>query len=123
MINTTTPAWLVESFKKVSRLAELTDNWDSYGAKPPEPAIIDFAIRILGWLEDEKLEIPSIAPTARGTIHFEWSNKGRELEVEVGSDGQFNYLKVFPDGSMEEKESELASPAKIRRLTQWLIKG
>jgi hypothetical protein len=115
--------WFEETVKKVSRLASLQANWDSYRSMPMKPEIIDFAIRILGWLEEEDLPIPSVVPCPSGSVQFEWNEQGRELEIEILPDSQFGFLKVFPDGTTEEKESEVATPDKLRRLTRWLMKG
>ncbi|MBI2195029.1 MAG: hypothetical protein HYU36_23860 [Planctomycetes bacterium] len=119
----TLPDWLVETLKKIERLSQLSANWDSYGAQPVKAEILGLSIRLLGSLEGESLPNPLVSAGSAGTVDFEWQFQGRELEVEILDQDRVEYLKVYPDGRMEEGEISPNFPDGLRRLIRWLLHG
>jgi hypothetical protein len=116
----TVPDWLVETLKKLEKLSQLPHNWDSYGAQPVRPDVLGLSVRILGSLEEEDLPVPLVTAGSSGTVQLEWEVEGRGLEMEILGEGRVGYLKVHPDGRMEEGE---VSPLQegLRDLLRWLL--
>jgi len=99
---------LDESYRRLERLAELADDWDSYGGAAPTMASLRATRSLLSALDQRlgyvmRLDIaPShIAPLPTGGVQLEWVGSSRELEVEVGDDGELAYL--MDDRSRDER--------------------
>ena len=99
--------------ERVSRLAKLGENWDSYGANPVSDAAVVRTERLLsefvtsfGDLIGTGIRPYAIAPLASGGVQLEWRSPDGFLEVEVGPDGDLGYLlaehqgdeRVFEEG-------------------------
>ena len=100
-----------EAADRLRQLATLTEGWDSYGAPPIDTVAIDQARRILVRACGSTgmgLPLPFIAPTLRGGVGMEWHPKsGKELLLEVSSNGEMSYLFVQPvEGEEAEDERE-----------------
>lgn len=117
------PVWLLKSLEKLHHLSQLGPGWDSHGGLPLQPEVRDFAVCLLGWLEEEELPVPTVVLGSGGTVQFEWQVKGRELQVEVQAAGRLSWLKVHPDGDMEEGQVDPVIPDLLRGLVRWVIRG
>ena len=104
-------SWMQPLLDKVVRLETLRENWDSYGARPIDPNIAQATIKLLCEFLTPSDPIPSIVPTAHGSILLEWHEGGCDLEVEMRSPTSIQL--VFDDGN-EQEESEQASFDQIR---------
>jgi hypothetical protein len=60
---------------RIAHLAALTDDWDTYGGKPPTTEALT-AARFL-----------CTVPTPAGGLQFEWHANGWDVEIEVSPDG------------------------------------
>ncbi|HEV3256440.1 MAG TPA: hypothetical protein VG013_06115 [Gemmataceae bacterium] len=118
-----TPEWIIEAIKKLDALDKLPPGWDSYGGKALRADVRDFAVKVLGWLETDDLPVPAVVLGSGGTVQFEWSNQGREVELEVLAPGSLSLLLVCPDGTMAEAELGNNLPETLRRLAGWLSHG
>jgi hypothetical protein len=85
--------------ESLDEIAQLEDDWDSYGALRPTAASISAAHLLLGSLWDDlghrvdDLAVPwAVAPLAEGGVQFEWRGPGRAIEVEIGPRRTMNYL-------------------------------
>lgn len=111
--------------ERAHELEQLEDGWDSYGARKPDRAIIEFALSFLrdalSVLLDYDLTppVPLLVATPLGGVQLEWTVDDRELELEIPRCGQFRYLQV--DGEAET-EGE-ASRWQAIRLLHWVTTG
>ena len=69
---------LREGRKKLKRISELKENWDSYGAGPIDPRAVEIAEFLLPLYADF-----SIVPTNEGGIQFERHTKTESIEIEI----------------------------------------
>jgi len=98
-------------YAQLESLAELDQDWDSYGASPPTPValsrasrlMLDVATRALETVDsDEAMSKPwFIAPLAGGGTQIEWRNGTCTVEVEFGPEGRLQYLVEDGDGLIE----------------------
>jgi hypothetical protein len=80
-------SWAGSVFLRLQQLREYPKNWDSYGGRPLTTAAYLGAHDLLGRIMFQRFPKPSIVPTGRGGVQFEWHKKGSHLEVYVSSDG------------------------------------
>ena len=66
-------------------LRDLPENWDSYGAQPICPDVIEFAAKWIPTLLQSGTPEPAVVPTARGALQLEWHRKGIDLEIYIDS--------------------------------------
>jgi hypothetical protein len=102
-------AWAGNVFLRLQQLRSYPRNWDSYGGKALTTAAYLSANSLLGRLMFESIPQPSIVPTGRGGVQFEWHRKGSHVEVYFSPDG--NSEVSFEDdfgGEWEGPLDELA---------------
>lgn len=85
---------------KLDEIRLLQPNWDSYGANAFASSFIDQVESLVRRLP----HIPSIFPTGRGSIQFEYDYNGNYLEVEIYENGDITYYKELSNGDYEENE-------------------
>lgn len=61
-------------------LRDLKDNWDGYGAKPIDPALLKIAA------------FTAVIPGGDGSLQFEFRHGGREVEVNFDPMGNISYV-------------------------------
>jgi hypothetical protein len=111
--------------ERLSEIAKLEPNWNSYGAVVVHPATIgyvsSFVRDIAAVLSDYDIElpVPFVAPTPLGGIQLEWAASGRELELEILTPRRFHFLRTA-DGLEEER---MATRWEAMRLIRWLATG
>ena len=104
-----------DTIRKISELANLPDNWDSYGAlkieKDTITRAIDFILDLMNMSEKfVSLSRPNVVPCPDGSIQFEWYYEDKELEIELpySSEELVVYLRkygnIFEEGSCDYKE-------------------
>lgn len=80
--------WLYEVVARLTELARLADNWDSYGAR----SLQTDAIRSFGeFIQEYRSAIqstPILALTPEGGIFAEWSSSESELEITFEPDSE-----------------------------------
>ncbi len=114
--------------ERLKRFAQLPQNWDSYGAPPISGRVIDEARNVLKRACTSSgfdLPIPFVSPTPEGGIGMEWKlESGKELLLEISSDGSASYLLVVPrpDGEEEDREDDIRSTEDLDELFE-NIKG
>ncbi len=113
--------WLRAAQLKISELAKLAENWDSYGSPRIQSAAIEQASRALDCLSSINLPPPQIFPVPGGGIQMEFEQNGRELEIEFMPDGAIGYLMVADNGEMREGPISPALSGDLCRLAYWLL--
>jgi hypothetical protein len=113
-------AWLGTAEKTLNRFEKLESNWDGYGGRPINPAVIrearDLVARIAGHISDA----PVIVPTSRGGVQLEWHHGSRCLELELESQAMVHYLKWDPTAGIEDEDFvTIFEEGKILRLLGW----
>ena len=111
--------WLSATQRKIAELAQLPENWDSYGSRPIRPAAIEQAADILAYLSKLNLPRPQIFPVPGGGIQLEFQQERRELEIEILPDGSIEFL-VVEGGEMREGSIPSGSSGEVYRLAYWL---
>jgi hypothetical protein len=111
------PSWLRDLLAEISALANLKENWDSYGARPIDPRCAEATTNLLLAILDSDTPRPSVVPTNRGGIQLEWHRAGADLEIEVESPERLNVF--FEDGG-DGTETKLTLTDDLRPLARFL---
>jgi len=88
------PTWLKEIYDRISGLAALKENWDSYGGLPVAPQAISMIRVVLSNLDIEDMPRPHVAAIPDGGVGLHWRVADRDLEVEVEPNGDIHFLKT-----------------------------
>jgi hypothetical protein len=118
-----TAGWVVAAAKKLDALGRFRANWDSYGGLPLQPGAKALTLRALDCLRLSELPTPAVVLGSGGTVQLEWHNRQKELDLELRDDDTVEYVKVQPDGHMEEGEATKDLALKLRELAQWLVRN
>jgi hypothetical protein len=103
--------------KMLNRIVSFTnfkENWDSYGAKPFQPATIARALFLFTNIAEgierlgKSVPLPFISPCSDGGIQFEWETSNKELTIIIPPDESLplEYLLVYSEVPHEEQELE-----------------
>lgn len=76
------PAWLDSTAKALADLLDLSRNWDTYGAPRVRPENVDTALDFAFSFFRVDTPAPSVVPTSKGGVQFEWHRNGIDLEIE-----------------------------------------
>lgn len=90
-------------------LRRLEPNWDSYGGQPVARFALDASAQFLSGLLHQGVPAPSIVPTGRGGVAFEWHRPGFELNIEMAPDGELVSAYYFDGANESERELDLLS--------------
>lgn len=88
------PAWLKETYDRITDLAKLAPNWDSYGGLPAEPRAISAAGLLLSNLDIEDMPRPHVAAIPDGGVGLHWRVAERDLEIEIEANGDIHFLRT-----------------------------
>jgi hypothetical protein len=121
VLSGSTASWVLDAAKKLEALGKLPAGWDSYGGLPLDSNAKKLTVSVLGWLGGNDLPVPAVVLGSAGTVQLEWRAKGKELEVELGKDNAVEFVKVYPNGDIEEGEEKANLPQRLRGLTRWLL--
>lgn len=75
-------AWEEPTIRAIGELLQLGPGWDSYGAPPVDPRCAVAALELANSTFLRDTPAPSVVPTSRGGLQFEWHMRGVDLEVE-----------------------------------------
>jgi len=123
------PAWAVDAYRAISRLAELPFGWDGQASPPLQESAKASASRVIEELKRyDELPSPHIGPTVGGGLGIEWHHGSRELDVEILPDGSMEYLKteVRSTGGCRMEDGQVSPSSlreELRKLARWLITG
>lgn len=108
------PRLPTEIEQRLSTLASLPANWDSYGAVQPSIRAVIAMRKVVEHVSGKMQHMPTpfITPGHSGGIGAEWRFQDKtELYVEVEYDGTLSYLLVTPRTDGGENETEAALQA------------
>lgn len=104
---------------EIEELRELGNNWNGYGAPPIPDDVISLAREVATRPEIAE-RTPSVFPTGRETVQFEFSNgRGDEAELEIFSRNHANLL-VMPNSGDIFYEEEASLDQSISLLDELL---
>jgi len=119
-----TADWVIEAAKKLEALARFRKGWDSYGGLPLKQRAKELTLQVLRWLRKDELPVPAGVLAAGGSVQLEWKAKGKELEVELRDNETIEFVKVNPDGGIEDEgEVEKDLSRRLHDLTVWLLRS
>jgi hypothetical protein len=106
-VNAWTVASHIESVvKRIQDLAQLPENWDSYGGRTISAVSVFSALQFVGTTVGPSTPHPSVVPTSEGGLQLEWHRAGVDLEVEFLPSGARS-VYFFDSASNESWEREL----------------
>lgn len=76
------PSWEERTVESLGELLRLGADWDSYGAPPVDPYCVLAALNLAFCTFRDDTPDPSVVPTSRGGLQFEWHTGGVDLEIE-----------------------------------------
>lgn len=100
-------------FRRLEELAELSSDWDGYGAQQLDRFALQRALDLVSWVLDRGLPVPQVFPLANGGIQVEWSVESLELDLELEPGGR-SAVFVGDDRAFDQQfDGEL--PADLNR--------
>lgn len=98
---------LMRVVNKLNELLKLPPDWDSYGARPPEPNAAVSALGLIERILASGESAPRIVPTVDGGIQLEWHADRKYLEVIAHADKTLSAYFEDEDGG-EPFDGDLA---------------
>lgn len=83
--------------EQIARLADLEENWDSYGAAKVAPRAIELAMLLRLTLSSQSRE-PTVTATPDGGVGFCWDNGNWSVDLSIDADGRIEGALVVGDG-------------------------
>ena len=80
---------------RLTKIAKLPANWDSYGALPIDPRAIESARKLITALSHP----PQIVPTTEGGIQLEWHRDGIDFDLVIPAHGGTGFFGVEENDS------------------------
>ncbi len=108
--------------RRLTHIARLESDWDSYGSVPISPNAIRAALVLIGAAAVLFEARPfAILPLSGGGIQLEWRSPRGEIEVEIGSDNTLGYL--FVDKQRGERLFAEKDNASVQEVLDFLSKS
>ncbi len=90
-------AWFGKAILRLQRMAEVEENWDSYGAAGANAKSIKAAAFLLSsFSRINGVAEPIVTLSRDGNAAFVWETETASVEVEVLPDGQMRYVYLDP---------------------------
>lgn len=83
LVDSQRPAWLDQLKASLDELLQLKPDWDSYGGLRINPGSIKHALKLAYEIFPDDIPPPSVVPTSRGGVQYEWHCGDIDLEVEI----------------------------------------
>jgi hypothetical protein len=104
-------------------LTSLPTDRDGNGSPPPDPRVVEAAIRSLAAVAElgpGLLPQPHVVPLSGGGVHFEWVVGARQLQVAIFPDAPADFLRVEGRAVVDQGALRLTAWEHIRALFAWL---
>lgn len=105
---------------QLQAMRNLSENWDGYGAAPPQTHVIEMAREFVRLMEAEQrrcasgVNPPHVSPTRIGGGLVEWEDADAEHEVEINPDQSFAFLHLNRiTGHTETRKLSPGAPAVV----------
>ena len=103
------PDWLSAIVDRLTVVAGLSENWDSYGSAPVDQRALQHALSLLiVSLMHVAPFVPRIWATKTGKVEIQWHAGGKSLELEIDRDGQIHAFYCDDDDPDAEWEEDAA---------------
>src|SRR6266446_8654428 len=86
--------------EQLEAMRGLAENWDGYGAAPPQAAVIDLAQEFASFLQAALRKANSdaatlhVSPTRVGGVLIEWEDSARQHELEIHPEDGISFLHL-----------------------------
>lgn len=110
------PSWLASMSRRVEELSHLTDDWDSYGARPLRDDVADILLDTLVELNSYIQSEPYISLSSEGGLVAEWDSTQSSLELLVNPTED---VMVYYHDTATNREWE-GPASRCDRLDKWL---
>ncbi len=94
-----------EILTQLEDIAQLRDNWDSYGGNSISANCIENTKKIILGLDDTVVS-PDIYPNPNGTITLDWETNGQTLSIEIGGTHFSSYWEKSSDAESVYESGE-----------------
>ncbi len=111
--------YIIKKKNILKKIMELSDNWNSYGAKSFNNKIYYNTLKILNAIPKKFLNF-YIVPFDGG-IQFEWHYRNKYLELEISDKNNIEYLKI-DNKNNEENEININNKKEIIKIIKWMEK-
>jgi CheY-like chemotaxis protein len=95
------PEWFPAIRERADLILSLEEDWDSYGAPPIQPAIVEKALRVLAAVTTPEVRCPSLVPTRRGGVQIEWHTSTADMEIEFIAADEAEFELETAEGTSE----------------------
>jgi len=102
----TQAAWLPKTSARIAALADLNENWDSYGGHAISGSSITAARHLidhLAWFIG--VQAPAVSGTPDGGVGFSWDDGDWSLDAEIVSSGRIKYVYLDEEDSSNDLEA------------------
>jgi hypothetical protein len=100
-------------------LISLRDNWDSYGAEPPLPGVIEMAREALFRLQEMDILPDAVVPSAEGGVGIVFVRSGRYADIELLNEGDTLMSTYYGKDAPEVYEFHTADQA-VSKVRQYI---
>jgi hypothetical protein len=101
------PGWLAESDRQLEELLELEEDWDSYGAGPPNQVAVALAKKLLRRFAEADLPAPRVNPSVEEGVCLSFRIGSIYAGIECFNSGEV--LAATSDGHGEHRVWEVGS--------------
>jgi hypothetical protein len=114
------PTWLKEIYDRISSLAKLEENWDSYRGLPVALGAASTIRVLLSNLDIENMPRPHVAAIPDGGIGLHWRVGKRDLEIEVEPNGKSVHLLRTNVGGQSIAD-DARTPKDVQDALDWVL--
>ena len=113
--------WLADALQRISDLAQLKPNWDSYGALRVSDEAIQHAMSAVKDLSKVVgVPVPTIGASPDGEVGFCWDAGKWSLDLTIDAEGILTYVYLDEKDPMNNREERTRSVQSLwALLTRW----
>jgi hypothetical protein len=108
------PRWLESVARQAAAVAQLSPNWDTYGAPPPSVEAVLTALTILSEYMPPFGPVPDLVPTSSGGVDVDWEESWGELSISIGPGRAPSVYFSTPNGDVEWERPLADASAHVR---------
>lgn len=94
--------WFQDTLRKFDQLVDLPPNWDGYGARAVDPALLKEVLRVLLEVVPPTASSPYVVPSPAGGVQVEWHEPAGDIEIEFKLDGTASFNMDTDDREIDE---------------------